>query len=303
MMRIEVIEGGGWIIMTGMERLLAFYNSTPQDSLQGAVVRNILSNITRISELSIFDLADLCFTSAASISRLVRRLGYKNYSYFQKDVADCVRKYDSHNRFVDLENKPDGTDGVEYFLDSVEGLYRQFREEMDRRKILALVGELHRAEKVAVYSYSVYFTEVFLQSDLFFSGKICDLHRQESEIFEHVKVLTKKDYVLLMSPDAAEGFDAEKIVEEIHRAGARVCIVTESKRMAGKSRADLEIILPGVKRAVDMYIRAHSPMCVEALLHSTLQNNLQIDIFLCNLNYILIKRLTLHKVDNYHTNK
>jgi DNA-binding MurR/RpiR family transcriptional regulator len=240
--------------MTGMERLLAYYNSSPPDSMQSAIVRNILAHVRKIGDLTIFDLADLCFTSAPSISRLVRKLGYKNYAYFQKDLLDSVRKYDIHNRLVSPENRPEEQEMAGFFFDTLDDLYRKFREQLDYDKVHELNRIMHEAEKVAIYSYSIYFTEVFIQSDVFMSGKICDIHHQEKDILEHVKVLSPNDLVILMAPAGVEGLNIEVIIREIRNAGAKFCVITDSRRLAKNSQADISFPLPGVKQAVDMFI-------------------------------------------------
>lgn len=240
--------------MTGLERLLSYYNTSPPDSMQSAIVRNILVHVREIGDLTIFDLADLCFTSAPSISRLVRKLGYKNYAYFQKDLQDSSRKYDIHNRLVSPESKSENMEMTEFFFGTLEELYESFKKELDYGQVRELTRMMHEAEKVAIYSYSVCFTEVFLQSDLFMSGKICDLHHQEKDIMEHIKVLTGNDLVILISPAAVEGLRVEVIIREIRKTGAKICMITDSKRMARNSTAEISFPLPGVKQAVDMFI-------------------------------------------------
>ena len=153
--------------MTGMERLLGFYNTAPPESMQAAIVRTILTNIDRVSDLTIYELSELCYTSPASLSRLVRKLGYKNFAYFQKDITDCVEKYDRHNRLVSPEAKPENKSMQSFFLDTLEELYNRFKEELDEEKTIELVNMIHEAEKVNLFSYSVYLMELFLQSDLF----------------------------------------------------------------------------------------------------------------------------------------
>ena len=240
--------------MTGMERLLSYYNSASPESMQAAIVRGILKNIRRVGDLTIYDLAEICYTSPASLSRLVRKLGYKNYAYFQKDLSDAVEKYDRHNRLVSPEQKPEDESMPAYFFRTLEGLYESFKGSLDMEKVDQLVEMMHRANKVAIYSQSIYMIEFFIQSDMFMDGKICDLHQQEKDIYEHVKVLTDKDLVILVAPGAPEGFPAEKLVRLCHDSKAKVCLITESKKSAKMSSAELSIVLPGVHMAADMFV-------------------------------------------------
>ena len=240
--------------MTGLEKVLTYYNRVQADSMQAAIVRNILIHLKDLENMTIYDLAEACYTSPASISRLVRRMGCRNYSYFQKELVDSVRRYGMHNRLTDLEKKPEDIDLADYYFDTFEGLFHKMRKELDREKVGELTEMFHNSEKIAIYTYSTFMSELFLQSDLFMAGHICDIHSLEQEIIEHVKVLTERDSVLMMAPSCIEGVQAEKIIRLVHLKGARICMLTDSKRAEGLKKADIGIVIPGVMQAVDMYV-------------------------------------------------
>ena len=240
--------------MTSLERLLTYYNQAQPDSMQAAIVRNILIHLKNVGEMTIFDLADACYTSPASISRLVRKMGYKNFSYFQKDLVDCMGKYDMHNRLVNLDRKPDQIPVTEYYLDTFENLFHQLRENIDADQIRRLTEMMHASEKIGIYAYSAFMSELFLQSDLFATGRICDVYAQEKDILEHIKVLTERDMVILVAPNAIEGIQADKIVTLVQRRGAKICLLSDSKRIPGFRKADLGIAVPGVLQGIDMHI-------------------------------------------------
>ena len=71
---------------------------------------------------------------------------------------------------------------------------------------------------------------------------------------EHIGVLTQADLVILIAPAGVEGMHTEVIIREIRKAGAKLCVITDSKRIARNSGAEISFPLPGVKQAVDMFI-------------------------------------------------
>lgn len=240
--------------MTSVENMLAVYNATPADSMLRSIIRRILMNLKDVGSMTIYDLAENCYTSPASISRLVKKLGYKNYSYFQKDVVDCISKYEHHNRLIPLDSIPEGVDLPDFFMDTLERLMANMRNKLDKGKIQELATAIHDSEKISVYSYTGYFAEIFLQSDIFMSGKICDVYQQEREMMEHAKVLTGKDLVILLSPKCINGTIADKIIDTIHKQGAKVCIITDSKHFAGLKKAEMSFVFEGVMHSVDMLV-------------------------------------------------
>lgn len=240
--------------MTSVENMLAVYNATPADSMLRSIIRRILVNLKDVGNMTIYDLADTCYTSPASISRLVKRLGYKNYSYFQKDVADCIAKYEHHNRLIPLDSIPEDVDLPDFFLDTLDRLMNNMRKKLDKEKVRELATAIHNSEKITVYSYTGYFAEIFLQSDIFMSGKICDVFQQEKEMMEHAKVLTKNDLVILLSPKCIAGTQADKVIEKIHENNAKVCIITDSRHFSGLKKAEMNFVFEGVMHSVDMLV-------------------------------------------------
>lgn len=73
--------------MTALENITIYYNQLPKNDTKRDILSKLLPHIRSISSMTIYDTADLCFTSTASISRLVKALGYKSYSEFQASSA------------------------------------------------------------------------------------------------------------------------------------------------------------------------------------------------------------------------
>lgn len=240
--------------MTSVENMLAVYNATPADSMLRSIIRRVLVNLKDVGGMTIYNLAETCYTSPASISRLVKKLGYKNYSYFQKDVVDCIAKYEHHNRLIPLDSIPEGADLPDFFMDTLEGLLKNMRQRMDKEKIKELALTIHESEKISVYSYTGYFAEIFLQSDIFVSGKICDVYQQERDMMEHTKVLTKRDLVILLAPKCVYGTQADKAIDDIHKHGAKVCVITDSRHFSGLKKAEMSFVFEGVMHSVDMLV-------------------------------------------------
>ncbi len=240
--------------MTGIERLLTFYNAAPVGSTQSAIVRKMLENITEIGRLSIYELAERCYTSPASISRLVRKVGYRNYAFFQKDLVDFGVRYDIHNRWVSPEYSPPDGNASAYFLDTFRGLFDTFCEQIDLDQVRELNRVMHEAERVLILSYSVVFAEMLLQTDLFMTGRVCEVRHLEPEILESIRMLSSTDYVILIAPSAVEGIAADRIVQEVRESGAKIALITDSQRVAHRCAVERSFVLPGVNRAIDMFI-------------------------------------------------
>lgn len=240
--------------MTSVENLIAVYNGMPLDNMMRSIIMNILKNIRKIEKMTIYELSDLCYTSPASISRLVKKLGYKNYSYFQKDVVDCIQQYEYHNRLLPMENLPEDKNFSEIFISALKNMLTSVEEKLNMDQVRELAVKLHESKSISIFSYGGGMAESFLQSDLFMSGKICDLFYINKDILERSRTLAEKDFVLLVVPKAIEGMDADRIIDTIHEKGASVCVVTDTKHFSILKKADYSFVMEGMLRGIDMFV-------------------------------------------------
>ena len=67
--------------------LMSYVNvSSPQD-MYYAIAHTILTHIDQIPSISINDLADLCYTSPATISRFCKDMNCKSFVNFKNEIA------------------------------------------------------------------------------------------------------------------------------------------------------------------------------------------------------------------------
>ena len=242
--------------MTSLENLTIFYNSTEQNSMYRSVLRLLLCNLQKIGELNIYELSDLCYTSPSTISRLVRKIGYKNFTHFQSEVSSCISKYDHHNRFIPSFDMYSG-DPLEKVLGSLEELYSDFKQALDREELDRIADALHGASRVVIFPYGVIMSENCLQSDLFMSGIPCDICIGDSAQLEAAAGMAEGELALLLSPDCIDALGPIKALHaEIKRSGASLCTISSTPGKQGKNSSDddIYITLKGRQSILDTYI-------------------------------------------------
>ena len=240
--------------MTGLENLLSAYNGTAPGTTMHSIIQNILKNLNTVNSMTIYELAEACYTSPAGISRLVKKLGYKNYSYFQKGVTDCISKYEHHNRLIPLDSIPQDKELPDFFMDTLGRLLKNMRKKLDKEKIRELADAIHSSERIRIYSYSTYLAEIFLQSDIFMSGKVCDIIQQEKDIMEDATRLGENDFIVMLSPNCINGTMTERVIDTIHKNSAKVCMITDSYHLPGLKKAEISFVFEGVMHSMDMLV-------------------------------------------------
>lgn len=216
--------------MTSLENLFDYYNHLPESSTMKAVLRRCLENIHQLGSVTIYELAELCYTSPATISRLVKALGYRSFSVFQTSLSEHCAHYDFHNRFS--VDQIAGTCSPESLV--LEGLrfnLTEFEREVTPDAYMPLVDALHQAKSVTIFAYGIYFMENVLQSDLVMSGVMCDIVSGDNSQIERCRKLSKGDLAIYMFPDTVESASTLRTSTEIaKRNGVTLALLSSTGR-------------------------------------------------------------------------
>ena len=147
----------------------------PEDTFYSPV-QFILKNLHSIASMSIYDLANASFVSTASISRMCRELGYKNYQEFRISLYSAYRHAamiaESNRAFLAPREdtaSPDTAMALNYLDQCRAGL--DFSESFVRSDSFGKHLRLMR-EASSIFVFSTTYQDVIpLQNKLILSGK------------------------------------------------------------------------------------------------------------------------------------
>lgn len=90
-----------------MSQLLGFVNYNDQKDANYDIAKTILENYYKIPDLTIYELADLCFVSASSITRFIKAIGYESYRLFREDLHNTIQIDVDYSKNVNLATEAD----------------------------------------------------------------------------------------------------------------------------------------------------------------------------------------------------
>lgn len=237
--------------MTALENILNYYNHLLADSTSKSVLRHCLIHISQLKGCTIYELANLCYTSPPTISRLVKSLGYPSYSAFQRSIAADLAHYDYHNRFS-AEGLSATISPEQMVLEHMSYIMEEFHRNVRPEAYMPIVDALHQAKTVVIFSYGIYFMECALQSDLIISGKFCDIVSGDLPQRQQTQKLMPGDLALFMCPDAIDATDSlRQTIEMAKQQGATICALSSTGRQGFLSLADITMSFSGHHYMVD----------------------------------------------------
>lgn len=156
--------------MNIIDDLLAFYNAAPQGDIYRDAIMHLMDNLTNIQGATIYQMADMCYVSPSTISRLCRRLGCENYSAFRDEILYVLDHYDDYNRIVPSYMVTPEKQEKDILLDTIETAVADLRT-MDNSTFDHLADVIHQASMVGIYSYGNASSTVILQNVLIVAGQ------------------------------------------------------------------------------------------------------------------------------------
>lgn len=239
--------------MNALQNMIVFYNNSDPDDMFHCIVGHLLQNITMLTDANIEDIAQKCYSSPATMSRLSRKLGYKGFSDFKNSISSAAKRYMYLNRIIPMPSQTGTESKLDSFFQIVQEQIRNMQSELDQAMLFSIVEKLHASEKVFFYSYGYVLSELTLQQNLLMEGKQSMLFSRAVDQAANARLLDKSCMVIMIMPDTRDAVVVDEILTEVKRNGACVLLLTTSRHAYFKKYADYSYDYDGIGYIVDMY--------------------------------------------------
>lgn len=227
--------------------LINFINMTNVHDVYWGAAKQILQNIYLIPYSTITEVADMCYVSTATISRLCRKLNYESFADFKNDVTMNLNFFNQDTKRLlfdhQLPAKETINEGKEVFKDHFQNVIHNLQDTYDNicyEDLIKIVDKIYASKHICFAGN--FFTQsvsMQLQIELSYLGKDCVAMyplEQQKEIF---KSLGKDDLIIVSS--IAGGFfqDHPDAMRELTKTGAYVIVITQLEEFAYSDKVDM----------------------------------------------------------------
>jgi DNA-binding MurR/RpiR family transcriptional regulator len=239
--------------MNLMHNLCALYNATEPDDTYHRALGELLRNLASVREKSIFELADLCHVSKATMERLIRRLGYRSLPRFRADVAMISSKFTYYNRVLPNVPRRSDRETVDAYFAEVRAAVDALEAGYDLAEIRRIVAAMQAARRVVFYTMGRSFVEIPLQVSLSIAGKESQCIDRYADQLADAGRLDPSCLAFIETIDFQNALDMEPVFAEAKRRGARIVLVTTSAASQYARFADLRIVTRFTETMVSDY--------------------------------------------------
>lgn len=236
----------------GIGPLLNFYNRLEKDDMYHKITGILLKHINQIGEMSIQDAADLCYTSTATISRLVKRAGYERYNVLKEEAKQQCANYFRENRAISPEALA-GADAAHVYLQTVVSMFEALDQALDRDAISKAVTMIDEAD--TVYYFGTCDAARRFQQDLFIRGKLVEVYQVISS--ESPRVIEwRGGSVAIVENPGYPWLETNDMIRQIKQQGVKIILITCAADKEIADSADVCIRLSGTKSGRDEVLYA-----------------------------------------------
>ena len=213
--------------------LINFINTSKVDDVYSNAAKMILENINKIPEYNITDVAEMCFVSTATISRLCRKLNYESFSDFKMDVTMNLRYFNHDSMRMQFDHQlpvfpVEGKTTKDLFSDHFENIVQNLRstyEMIEFEELEKLVDLIYQSNEI----------------ELSYLGKKCTGMYPLQSQKEVVHDLTENDLIIVSSIAGGYWQDHPDMLREIAKSKAHKICITQVENIPYQEQFDMII--------------------------------------------------------------
>lgn len=200
-----------------LNSLIGIINEEEEDETFVNIAKYLLRNYQNINQLNIYEMADACYVSRASIRRFMQALGYNNFSDFREQAITVPLHY----YFSDEKGKD-----AEYPMCYAEDLYNMAKDinGVVELNIGMIVDWIHEANQIVFLVSDIYRKHCMnFQRKMVLSGKVIRIVSKKFEQNLLLSSLGKTDFLITVS---ISGFFANQMQELLEGVKCRKMLIT-----------------------------------------------------------------------------
>lgn len=213
--------------------ILDYLNSTKKSDTYHNILWITMQNIDKLDKLTINQLADLCYVSAPTITRLSHFFGCQNYSEFKQNIKELGNSIEFSHFHINKTNykllSSTPKQYLENYTDSITNALIDASKDMDLRQIDQFLHRLYQTENVYFFSYSTsYHNASLLQADLMTNHKVCICPHTIEQQKQAANELTENDLAIVISCYGNMLNRFEGLINDITRSKAYTVLITQN---------------------------------------------------------------------------
>lgn len=215
------------------------YNVLPKDDIFFAAMDGILRHKDELQNATIYDIAEFGSVSKATISRLVKKMGYESFREFRYDMLRDFSNFDIHNHALPKTRYENEDEIFESIFSAVENTTAKLRDSLSIDLLCEITDAIHNADCVRFY-YGESDADA-LRTNLLMQGKDVRAIPLYSEQMEDAGKLPPGSFVYLSDIIHPTSLDNKHVISKLKENDATIFMMGPESHTENQKLADYYI--------------------------------------------------------------
>ncbi|MGI6056592.1 MAG: MurR/RpiR family transcriptional regulator [Bilifractor sp.] len=241
--------------MDAIDQMIDYYNKTTEDFYH-ETAGMLLRNLEKVKDVSIYDMADLCYTSTSTISRLVQKMGFHNYRDFKSKITYALENYRFLNRNMRDMEIVDDQDIMPLYFNFLINNIRSLQNDLTYEKISRISDILFSAKEVFLLDQTNILNNI--QKMMILSGKqthMCSVAGTQEQLKSiELKPDTDSAVLFVAIPDLREMLPMRSLLKQAQNKEIYTITICSGNENVYSDYSDCQIAFQGTKTSMDIYL-------------------------------------------------
>lgn len=226
--------------MNVLKNMIALYNQAPLGSTYRHTLQILLINLSSLTDVTVYDLAELTNTSRTTIWRLVKDMGYKSFAEFNSALSTSISKFSLYNRMDLGKAQAEPQKNLDRLVKYLTNGTKAFAN-IDLAKVEEIVDILHQKSRVSFYWMEGNPYIDALQQNLSMNGKETNLIANVPDMIGHSVSASADSIVFFRVLDFTETLDVMPIFATLQQQNSTVVLLSNDIESQYEKYADYHI--------------------------------------------------------------
>lgn len=229
--------------------LLSFINTSNREDMNYTIALTVLQNLTKVPSCSVNELADMCYTSIATISRFCKYFGCESFIQFKQEIRDGLVKAKAELCFDPTEKEtllkePQQLVKKVYDL-TIQSLMMNVN--MNIHEVDRICSKIYGAKKVHFFGYQ--FSKVVasdIQMKFMKLGRFIYSFNSRGEEDLKYRVVDKDSLTIILSV-SANSDQIKEMIQSLREKGATLLLITCNRESPVLNSVDEYYFIDGLE--------------------------------------------------------
>lgn len=211
------------------DKLLNFIDNTRVRDVNYDIAFEMLQNYKRLPDMSISEIADMCFVSTSTISRFCKFLGYQNFTEFKSHLGLNFHIKADYSKNLSAYLQTDREVAQEIFKNEVINNINQTMRPENLEAAERIVDAVHERTHIVFFGshYNLDAGKQF-QKKMLLMGKYVELYTDWDEQYASAEKLNKDSLAVILSQECSYLSRYAPIWSAITDSGAKIALITQN---------------------------------------------------------------------------